>query len=115
MPELKLTQEDCNIVNLFNGAIVERFDREINAVLNNIADINTGAGKRKIKITVEFMPDKSREGFAMACKMESTLAAAEIIQSHGFISKRKDGVRGFVNDPKQLSLLREDSASEAAQ
>ena len=51
-----------SILEMARGAITERVDYEMGRVLQNILDPNTKAyAKRKITLTVEFLPDDERQ------------------------------------------------------
>ena len=65
-----------SILQMAKGAIEERVDYEMNRVVDNILDQNTKAtGKRKIVLTIEFVPDEEREMIGVSVTAKSTLVA----------------------------------------
>lgn len=72
--------EKVTLANLAQGAAVERFDAELQRVLENIADINTKCKqKRKIVLEVEILPSNDRSVGAVAIKCSSKLAGLDIV------------------------------------
>lgn len=62
---------------LSNGALEERFARELKTVLENIADPNTDAKKnRSISIKINIKPSESREAGTLDFEVKSSLASA---------------------------------------
>ena len=58
-------RETANIGNLCGGAIPEVFDRTLEQVMKNIADINCPAEqKREITLKISFKPVQKRHGVA---------------------------------------------------
>lgn len=49
-----------SLENMFGGAAVEMFDRQLARVYNNIGDINTDLNAREITLKVKFTPSKDR-------------------------------------------------------
>lgn len=51
-----------SILDMATGAIKERVDYDVTKVIDNILDLNTKAqAKRKIVLTIEFVPDEDRK------------------------------------------------------
>jgi hypothetical protein len=51
-----------SILEMANGAILERADYEMTKIIENIQDVNTSATKeRSLTITVKFKPDTERQ------------------------------------------------------
>ena len=66
-----------SILEMAHGAFIEKADREMARVMENIQDCNTPAKeKRKLTITFEFKPDDDRQNIAVSCTVKSTLSAA---------------------------------------
>lgn len=64
-----------SIMQMANGAFLERVDYEMERVVNNILDPNTDATKaRKITVTIEFKPDSERGKINVSVTAKSTLA-----------------------------------------
>lgn len=63
-----------SILEMARGAITERVDYEMGRVLQNILDPNTKASaKRKITLTVEFLPDDERQTISVSVTAKSVL------------------------------------------
>lgn len=54
-----------SLLNLKGGAAVEMFDRQLQRVYNNIADVNTSLKEREITLKVKFNPSKDRSLLAI--------------------------------------------------
>lgn len=63
-----------SILRMAAGAIEERVDYEVTRVVENILDPNTKPdAKRKITVTLEFLPDSERKHIAIAATAKSIL------------------------------------------
>lgn len=68
-------QNKRSILDMARGAFQERVDCEMAKVIDNILDPNTIATKkRKISVTLEFLPDNERSNIGVAFEVKSTLA-----------------------------------------
>lgn len=64
-----------SILDMCMGAIKERVDYDAARVVDNILDINTDPkAKRKITLTIEFVPDADRQTIAVHTGSKATLA-----------------------------------------
>lgn len=74
-----------NIVDLNNfadGAVAERFNQELQKVLENIADPNTDPKKaRKVTLTVTLKADEKRDLAMVSVQAKSTLAPAMEVET----------------------------------
>lgn len=74
-----------NIINLNDfaeGALAERFNEELQKILENIADPNTDAKKvRKLTVTVSLSADDKRDVVLTSVLAKSTLAPAKEIEA----------------------------------
>ncbi|WML38678.1 replication terminator protein [Neobacillus sp. OS1-2] len=74
-----------NIVDLntfANGALAERFNQELQKVMNNVVDPNTDPNKvRKVTMTVSISSDDNRELSDVSVQVKSTLVPAKNIQT----------------------------------
>ncbi|WP_078430467.1 hypothetical protein [Alkalihalobacterium alkalinitrilicum] len=88
-----------------NGAVAERFNDELQKILENISDPNTDAGKvRKLTLTVKLAGDDQRNLAVAVVEAKSTFASAREIQakiimdydSNGKVTgaELKSGVKG---------------------
>lgn len=69
-----------SIVEMANGAFIERIDYEMKKVIANILDPNTKAtAKRKLTVTFEFAPDDERMNIIPSMVVKPTLAATNAV------------------------------------
>lgn len=84
-----------NIVDLnefANGAVMERFNIELQKVLENIADPNTDPKKaRKLNITVTLKADGERDIASVGIQAKTTLAPAKDIETKIVIDQDQAG------------------------
>ena len=79
--EIKATTRE-SILTMAKGAIQERVDYEVSRVVDNILDVNTdGTKKRKVQLTIEFVPSKNRQVIGISASAKSTLAPATAIET----------------------------------
>ena len=96
-----------SLLTICEGSAAERFDYELQKVLNNIVDPNTEAKTtREITITVKIKPDEARESFSAEMFVKSKLAKLSAVTSIGAIGK---DVRGLAeafeySKPKQQEI-----------
>ena len=70
-----MNDRKSSILQMAKGAFEERVDREMDRVIDNILDVNTKAtAKRKISLTIEFVPDDERQVIGVSVTAKSTLA-----------------------------------------
>ena len=73
-----MAEKEASILQLARGAIMERADYEIAKIIDNILDPNTRASaKRKLQLTIEFLPDDNRQTISVAAVAKSTLCPHE--------------------------------------
>jgi hypothetical protein len=74
-----------NIINLSSfaeGAVAERFNAELQKILENIADPNTDAAKvRKLTLTLSFKADEKRDIVVTSVQAKSALSPAKHIET----------------------------------
>jgi len=64
-----------SILEMARGAFLERADYEMNKLIGNILDPNTSATtKRKMTITVTFLPDDDRKNIGVKVDVKSAFA-----------------------------------------
>lgn len=72
--EMKLDKNALG--ELGRGVLSEMFQRELETVLNNIADVNTETKKkREITLKVTFVPTQERDAVAVSMEAASKLAS----------------------------------------
>lgn len=99
-----------NLINLGNGTAVERFDHELQKVLNNIKDVNTDAKKsRSVSLKVTFLPHGDRSGMQVIVDCSSKLATVPAAEAGTiFILKNKEGdLQAYSHDIRQEELFSE--------
>jgi hypothetical protein len=106
-----MAPQPLSLANLAGGAAIERFDLELNRVLENIADPNTSLKQRKISLDVIFKPDDRREGCEITVSCSAKLAGMREYGSHIYIDSRRPGL-AFEADPRQMSLEFDESQKE---
>lgn len=86
------------ITNICEGAVPERFLREVRAVLDNIADVNTSAdSKRKIVLTFEFEPTSDRRSAQVSFEVTSKTLGAEKKVGTIYFAKRNGRMEAYAN------------------
>jgi hypothetical protein len=108
--------QPINLVTLAGGAAVERFDRELSRVLNNIADVNTDAEQvREITLKIKFKPTAEREHGLIAVRVgaESKLAAAKAHGTGIYMVRTVSGFSAVNADPRQPGFQFEGSGTSA--
>lgn len=88
---MKAEGEALSIVNMKGGAAIELIDLEIQKVLDNIDDPNTGTDTRKVKFEIHFKPNEDRSAVAFAFKPKSDLAGPEPMQGAAMLTTGKNG------------------------
>ena len=68
-------RQEKSILEMGRGAIMERADYEMRAMIRNILDPNTSAkAARKLNITLTFKPGDDRQTIVVECVAKSTAA-----------------------------------------
>jgi hypothetical protein len=98
--------ETLNLVNICGGALVEVFERDLQKVLENIADQNTDADKNRIiNIRLTFIPFKDRSGAVVELKSETKLPGIPAQSSTVFIDRQNGKTVAVPKDTKQAQLF----------
>jgi hypothetical protein len=117
--EQNIKAQSLDLFNICGGAVNEVFLRELQEVLENISDINTGAGKtRSIVLKFDFKPYPDRSAFSVALQCKSGLASVEAIEGIAYLVKEIDDkgktkVSAFARDIRQQSLFEEKTEGAA--
>lgn len=96
--------------NIGNGGAEEIFQRELQKVLNDIADPNTRAEpKRKIDICIEFHPYESRDKCEVLVTYKTTLckpvpASMPMFIRQNMVSKETEGIQF---NHRQIDIFKE--------
>ena len=81
-----------SILKMAKGAFEERVDYEMNRVIDNILDNNTKAtAKRKITLTIEFVPDDDRKMISVAVTAKSQLCPTNPVNTSLYITADNNG------------------------
>lgn len=81
-----------SIMRMAAGAIEERVDYEVTRVIDNILDLNTKPdAKRKITITLEFLPDSERKHIAISATAKSTLCPTAAVATSMIVTSDCNG------------------------
>ena len=77
---------------LMDGALTERFNRELNRVLQNVFDPNTKPdAKREIAVKISVVPNEQRDAAIFSLAVTSKLAPAVNIAQTVFLDMDDDG------------------------
>lgn len=81
-----------SILRMAAGAIEEKVDYEVSRVIDNILDLNTKPdAKRKITITLEFLPDAERKHIPFQATAKSTLVPTAAVSTAMLITNDGNG------------------------
>lgn len=98
-------QQQKSILQMARGAIQERADYEMAKLLNNVLDPNTKAtAKRKLVLTLELLPDDSRQNITVSCTAKSTLAATNPVTTALYVAGEDTVVEMVPQVPGQVSF-----------
>jgi hypothetical protein len=106
-----------------DGALLERFNQELQRILENIADPNTDAKKvRKLTVTLSLKADDKRDVVLSSVVAKSTLAPAKDIEakllmdldSNGIITgaELKSGIKGQTFIDVETGEIQDDRGSK---
>lgn len=99
------TYTKISLENIGNGAAPELFARELQKVIDNIADINCPAeSARTITLKITVKPHQSREMGEVRVNCTSTLAGVKPQLSSIFLVKEMGKPAAFKQDIRQMEL-----------
>ena len=101
MPQM----QEVTLATIERGAAVELFARELEKVTDNITDLMTGEGKRKIVLTFTFEPSMDRTSAQVEIKAESKLAPVAPHPAMVYIGKKNGKLGAFEADANQLDMF----------
>ncbi len=98
-----------SILQMARGAITERIDYEMAKIIDNILDPNTKAvAKRKLSLTIEFVPDDSRQTIAVTSTAKSVLCPTNPVATALYVTADERGEATAVelvpNIPGQMDI-----------
>ena len=95
-------RQEKSILEMGRGAIMERADYEMRAMIRNILDPNTSA--RKLNITLTFKPGDDRQTIVVECVAKSTLASTNAITTMLYVLDEDTVVEMAPQIPGQLAV-----------
>jgi hypothetical protein len=110
--------EFLSLTNICDGAAVEVFARELQSLLENIADVSTPADQgRSITLEFKFMPFPDRKGASVSFQCKGKLAGVEATAGTIFIAKPHAGspIRAYIEDSRQVALFEQAEPSGSKQ
>ena len=96
--------ELVSLCSLAMGAAVERFDDELEKVVQNILDPNTDSGAREISLKVKIIPNEARDFCAVRVLCSSRMASPKSFETHIYIGRDTHGVKITEYHPDQMKL-----------
>jgi hypothetical protein len=94
-----------NVINLADGSIVEKLNRELEKITQNIMDKNTNPKKeRKITLTLSFKPNENRDFVRTTITTKTTLATEQGVETQILVGKDSEG-QLHLNEVRQQSMF----------
>ena len=101
-----MDQVTLELENLCGGAAAERFSDALDAVLANIADVNTEwKPARKIKMEIIIAPDESRKSGKIGFKVKPELAPHRSVESIIAIAREGGRLQAYEFQPQTQDKL----------
>lgn len=98
--------KELTLENIAGGAALEIFQRELNVVAKNIADVNTDPKKtRTVTLTVSFKPDDNREEVKLSVSAKSTIASVKPAGRTVYLGKLNGKPTLIGSNPQQTSFF----------
>lgn len=98
-------EEKLSLANLALGACIERFDEELQHVLDNLVDPNCTDGVRSITLTVAIKPNEARTMAKVGVLCKSSLAPVKAFETQLYVGSMPGGKGVAVEyNPAQLKL-----------
>ena len=99
----QLKRLDLN--NIAKGAAVERFELELEKVMENINDPNTKSdGVRQITLSFTIKPDEDRENLDVIVESKCKLCPTRIAKGNAYIGRRNGKLVAYSHNPNQMEL-----------
>ncbi len=94
-----------SILEMCSGAIQERADYEMTKLIENVLDPNTKPNaKRKVTITLELIPDDSRQNVVVNCTAVSKLAPTNPVTTMLYVADKETVLEMVPQVPGQVSF-----------
>lgn len=92
------------------GRIVEKLNRELEKITQNIVDKNTDHKKeRKITLTLSFKPNENRDFVTTKITTKTTLATEQGVETQILVGKDNEG-KLHLNEVRQQSMFEKSPA-----
>lgn len=102
--------DGLSIENICGGAVPERFQRELSALLQNINDPNNPAEtKRTLTLQFDFEPFPDRNGAIVTLTCKSKLAPVENLQGGVYFARNGLTLKAYAHDPQQAKMFESQS------
>lgn len=89
---MKTKNIQVNLSEIANGGLQEKFEHEVAKVAENIEDPNTDSSKkRKITITMDFIPTDDRSSVIIGTQVKSSLVPEDGVGTTMLIGRTKSG------------------------
>lgn len=100
-----MKEEFVSLHNLGAGAAMEKFDRELSRVLENIVDPNTRPKKpRKVTLELQLTPNEDRTAANVRIEVRSSLAPPRGVDTRFFLGLSGERVVAVESNPKQMDF-----------
>ncbi len=106
--EGRMKTADLSLDTIARGALPEKFQRQLTALLENVLDVNTDPKvKRTITIQITFRPEEERTRMAVDVDVTAKLAPQQGDTGEAFIGRREGTgeVVAVTFDPEQSDLF----------
>ena len=113
---LGVADQKLSLINIGGGAAVEKFDVELQKVLDNIADPNSvETAPRSITLKVTFKPkERTYTKIGISCK--SALAEDDHYSTNAYIGASVNGkAEAYEHNPEQMKLAFEQRQKDQAE
>ena len=98
-------RQEKSILEMGRGAIMERADYEMSAMIRNILDPNTSAkAARNLNITLTFKPGDDRQTIVMDCVATSKLASTNAVTTMLYVLDENTIVEMAPQIPGQMAV-----------
>ena len=96
--------DSITLASIAGGALEEKFQVELEKVLENIDDPNAADGKREINLKISFKPNKKSSAMDIVIKTSCTLQPDIAVETMAFLGKKGARLKAFEHNPDQFKL-----------
>jgi len=95
------TRNEKSMLDMAQGAIKARVDREMPDIIKNILDPNTKAtGKRKLQLNLEFTPSDERDVVVIKCTVKKTLEPTNPVLTTFYVGEYDGKIQAIEATPQ---------------